>query len=63
MAGLVQGMALVVYPDASITTLWQTTLLMFAFLLLAFSVNIFLDKYLPAIENIMVLPASLQDAP
>jgi hypothetical protein len=56
MTGMVQGMALLCNPNADITTLWQTTLLIFLFLLLAFGFNIFLFKYMPAVESTMVRP-------
>jgi len=54
MVGISQGMVLIAYPNAEVTTLWQTTLLIFAFLTLAFSCNIFLARHLPLIENVMV---------
>ena len=59
IVSLVQGMALLKNPDANITALWQATLLIFLFLLLMFSFNIFLAKYLPVIENTMVCTAYL----
>lgn len=55
LAGVSQGIALVGYPDAEITALWQTTLLVFAWLVLAFSFNIFAAKYLPLVEGIMLV--------
>lgn len=47
-------MTLLKNPDANITTLWQSTLMIFLFLALIFFVNIFLPQYLPAIEQGMV---------
>ena len=54
LAGITQGIALIAYPDAEIASLWQTTLLVFAWLVLLFSFNIFAAKYLPLVEGIMV---------
>ncbi|KAK5116834.1 hypothetical protein LTR85_009094 [Meristemomyces frigidus] len=52
--GLVQGMVLLVYPDADVASLWQTTLFMFAFLLLTFLFNIYAADYLPLAEGVIL---------
>ncbi|KAF2726093.1 amino acid transporter [Polychaeton citri CBS 116435] len=55
LAGLVEGMVLLVNPEANIGTLWQTSLLIFLFLFLTFAFNIFLAKYLPLAEGIVLV--------
>lgn len=51
IAGLIQGMVLLVYPDATVAALWQTALMIFAVMLLCFAVNIWAVPWLPAIET------------
>lgn len=53
--GLVQGMVLLVYPDANVGQLWQTTLIIFLFLLLTFAFNIYLAKFLPQAESAILI--------
>lgn len=55
LAGLVQGMVLLVYPDATVASLWQTALLIWAIMILAFAFNIFAAKYLPLAESIVLV--------
>ena len=59
LTGLVQGMALLINPDANVGTLWQTTLMIFLFLFLTFAFNIFLAKYLPLAESIVLVVHAL----
>ncbi|KAK5119066.1 hypothetical protein LTR62_000277 [Meristemomyces frigidus] len=54
MTQMVQGMALIGNPNANVLELWQATLTIFMFLVLTFAFNIFLAKYLPLVEGIMV---------
>ena len=61
MTQMVQGMALIRNPDANIIELWQATLLIFLFMIMIFSFNIFLPKYLPLAESIMVCQSLVQD--
>lgn len=55
LTGLVQGLVLLVNPDANVGSLWQTTLLIFLFLFLTFAFNIFLAKYLPIAESTILV--------
>jgi choline transport protein len=51
LAGLVQTMVLLVYPNANVNTLWQTTLIIFMFVLMAVGFNIFFARSLPLAEG------------
>jgi choline transport protein len=53
--GLVEGMVLLAYPNAEIGQLWNTTLCIFAFLILSYIFNLYLAKYLPLAEGIMLI--------
>ncbi|KAF2716652.1 amino acid transporter [Polychaeton citri CBS 116435] len=55
LAGLVQGMVILVYPDADVLRLWQTALMIFAVLVLAFAFNLYLAKYLPLAEGVVLV--------
>ena len=52
-------MVLLLNPDANIGTLWQTTLMIFLFLILTFAFNIFLAKYLPLAEGVVLVVHTL----
>lgn len=54
-AGLVQGMVLLVYPDADIRQHWQTTLLVFAFLAITFLFNLYAARFLPLAEGFILM--------
>lgn len=54
LAGIVQEMILLTHPDANITTLWQTTLLVFVFVFLVVGFNIFFAHHLPLAEGIVL---------
>ncbi|GAB7350015.1 hypothetical protein MBLNU459_g0689t1 [Dothideomycetes sp. NU459] len=55
LAYLVQGLVLLVYPDADIGTAWQTSLMIFAFLFITFGFNIFLSHKLPLAEGLVLV--------
>lgn len=55
LAYLVQGLVLLVYPDANIGAEWQTALMLFAFLFLTFAFNLFLSHKLPLAEGIILV--------
>ncbi|CAJ2504313.1 Uu.00g117070.m01.CDS01 [Anthostomella pinea] len=48
---LIHRMVLLVYPDASVASNWQTTLLLFAFLLVAFLFKLYAADFLPLAEG------------
>ena len=54
LAGIIQEMVLLVNPDASVSTLWQTTLMTFAFVFLTVGFNIFFARHLPLAEGIIL---------
>lgn len=54
-SSLIQGLILLKNPDANITALWQTTLLIMAFLIVATAFNIFLARQLPLAEGIFLI--------
>ena len=43
-----------VYPEATVDHLWQTTLLVFLFVLLTVGFNIFFARHLPLAEGIVL---------
>lgn len=47
-------MVLLTFPDADIEQLWQSTLLGFAFLFITYSFNMFLARYLPLAETLIL---------
>lgn len=51
---ILEGMILIVNPDANITYLWQMGLLMWAWLIVAFGFNIFLSHKLPLAEGLIL---------
>lgn len=51
---MVQEMVLLVYPDANVSTLWQTTLLVFLFVILTVGFNVFFARHLPLAEGIVL---------
>jgi hypothetical protein len=54
-AGLIEGMVILVNPSADVGALWQTTLIIFLFMILAFAFNIYLAKYLPLAEGTILI--------
>ena len=54
LAGMVQAMVELVYPEATVDHLWQTTLLVFLFVLLTVGFNIFFARHLPLAEGIVL---------
>lgn len=54
LAGIVQEMVLLVHPEADVSTLWQTTLLTFAMVVLTVAFNIFFAQHLPLAEGIIL---------
>jgi len=48
-------MTLLINPNANVSTLWQTTLIIFLFLILTFGFNLFLAKYLPLAEGVVLV--------
>lgn len=52
---MIQGLVLLKNENANITTLWQTTLLIFAFLIIACAFNIWLARTLPMAEGIFLM--------
>ena len=51
---MVQTMVLLISPDADVSRLWQSTLLLYCFLLLAVGFNIFCAQQLPLAEGILL---------
>ncbi|TKA82591.1 hypothetical protein B0A55_01374 [Friedmanniomyces simplex] len=47
-------MVLLVYPNADVSTLWQTTLMVFLFVLLTVAFNVFFAHHLPLAEGIVL---------
>lgn len=47
-------MVLLVYPDASVSDLWKTTLMVFLFVLLTVGFNIFFARHLPLAEGVVL---------
>lgn len=54
LSGMVQTMVLLVSPEADISRLWQSTLLLYCFLFLAVGFNIFCAQQLPLAEGILL---------
>ncbi|KAF2859172.1 amino acid transporter [Piedraia hortae CBS 480.64] len=54
LSGLIQAMVLVVYPDANVDSLWQMTLMVFAFIILTVCFNIFFAQHLPLAEGLIL---------
>lgn len=52
---LLQGMILIMNPDADVNALWQATLILFAWVLLIVAFNIFLAQQLPLAEGIILV--------
>lgn len=48
---MVQGLVVLVYPNASVAEPWKTTLILYAFILLAVGFNIFCAQHLPLAEG------------
>jgi choline transport protein len=55
LAGLIQGMVLLKNPDADVAALWQTTLMVFAFVILTVGFNIYFAQHLPLAEGIILV--------
>ncbi|KAF2029012.1 amino acid permease-like protein [Setomelanomma holmii] len=55
LSSLITGMVLLAYPDAEIGKLWHVTLIMFLWLFLMVSFNIFFAQYLPLAEGIVLV--------
>lgn len=47
-------MVLLVYPNASVAELWQTTLFIFMFVFLTVGFNVFFGRHLPLAEGIIL---------
>ena len=47
-------MVILMYPDANIVALWQTTLMVFLFVALTVGFNIFFAQHLPLAEGIIL---------
>ena len=54
LAGMVQDMVMLVHPDTNIAGPWQTTLIVFAFVILAVCFNIFFARHLPLAEGVVL---------
>lgn len=54
LAGVVQEMVILVYPNANVQTLWQTTLMVFLFVVLTVGFNIFFARHLPLAEGVVL---------
>jgi len=54
LAGLVQEMVAVAYPDTKFVEAWQITILIFAFTLLVVAINIWGGHHLPLAEGIIL---------
>lgn len=54
LAGIVQEMVILIYPDTDITTLWKTTLIVFLFVFLTVGFNVFFARHLPLAEGIVL---------
>lgn len=48
---MVQGLVLLVHPNASVAEPWKTTLILYTFILLAVGFNIFCAQHLPLAEG------------
>lgn len=51
---MITGLVTLVNPNANVEQLWQTTLLIYAFLALAVAFNIFFAQHLPLAEGIIL---------
>ncbi|SMR44927.1 unnamed protein product [Zymoseptoria tritici ST99CH_3D1] len=54
LAGMVQGLILLVNPNANVGELWQATLLLYCFVLMAVGFNIFCAQHLPLAEGVLL---------
>ncbi|KAK4634235.1 hypothetical protein CLAFUW4_00789 [Fulvia fulva] len=54
LAGMVTTMVLLVHPNADVNQLWQATLLLFCFIVMAAAFNIFFAQHLPLAEGIIL---------
>lgn len=54
LAGILKEMILLTHPEATLDELYQTTLLVFAFVLLTVGFNIFFAQHLPLAEGIIL---------
>lgn len=54
LAGIVQDLVLLVYPDAYVAELWKTTLMVFLFVMLTVGFNMFFARHLPLAEGIIL---------
>lgn len=54
LAGMVEAMIKLVHPDADVSQLWQVTLLLWCFIMLAVGFNIFFARHLPLTEGIIL---------
>jgi len=54
LAGVVEALVLLNYPDASVSALWKTTLMTFLFVLLTVGFNIFFARHLPLAEGVVL---------
>lgn len=54
LAGIVREMVLLVSPDANVSSLWQTTLMIFFFVFLTVGFNAFFAQHLPLAEGIVL---------
>lgn len=54
MAGILEAMILLVNPDANVSGLWQTTLIVFLFIILTVCFNIFCAQQLPLAEGMIL---------
>lgn len=51
---MIQDMILLVSPEASIASLWKTTLIVFLFVFLTVAFNVFFAQQLPLAEGIVL---------
>ena len=51
---MVQELVLLVHPDADVSTLWKTTLMVFLFVVLTVGFNMFFAQHLPLAEGIIL---------
>ncbi|CZT22710.1 related to amino acid transporters [Ramularia collo-cygni] len=54
LAGMVQGLVVLVNPAANVSDPWKTTLILYAFILLAVGFNIFCAQHLPLAEGVLL---------
>lgn len=54
-AGLIEGMVLLVNPDANFGALWQITLVIYLFMILSFAFNLYMASYLPLAEGTILV--------